>query len=92
MAEDKSNQRTEPSTLFGNTLEWFRQRRYFKRGNQGNQQRKEPAKDLVSWLLEKMEKVSLVVFGHGDLDEVKTLVLDDSTWDEIIDKPISRNA
>jgi hypothetical protein len=66
---------------------WYREarRRYLKRGNMGQQQDHNPAKTLVSWLLEEMDGVTLVVFGRGDPDDVKTLVLDDSMWEEIID-------
>jgi hypothetical protein len=39
-------------------------------------------------MLREMDGVSLVVFGRSGPGDVKTLVLDDSMWEELSKKPI----
>jgi len=56
-----------------------------KPGNMGQRQKHGPAKDVLSWLLREMDGVSLIVFGRDNPDDVRTLVLDDSMWEKIIE-------
>jgi len=51
----------------------------------GQRQAYVPKKDVASWLLREMDGVSLIVFGRDSPDDVRTLVLDVSIREDIIE-------
>jgi hypothetical protein len=57
----------------------------FSQGKMGQQQAYVPKKDAASWLLREMRGVSLIVFGSDNPDDVRTLVLDVSIREDIIE-------